>query len=1297
MNNLLAFPGSLHNHTDYSNLRLRDSINRIDSLIDYAIELGHEVIAFTEHETVSNAIKIENYYNKIKKEHPDFKVILGNEIYLCRDGLSQDDYIKGTDKFYHFILLAKDAEGHRQIREISTRAWRRSWMDGRMRRVPTYYQDIIDIIGSNPGHVIGSTACLGGFIDNKILEYHTLQDKELYQKIQNWCLQMQEIFGKGNFYLEMQPSNNKEQIIANKGLYILSKELDIPFIISTDSHYERKEDAPIHKAYLNSQDGDREVDAFYATTYLMDTEELESYMGNFSIDVFQEAYQNILNIKNACEDYSLKKELKIPSLKWKTPKTLTISQDWINKIPYLKNFIESDFDGDKILARAIIDKLESDARLQNQETYDELNSNLKTTWISSEVNKAHWSAYFLNLQQILDVCWDAGTLVGPGRGSGVGFLLLYILEITQINPLWETTKCYEWRFLNPERVSVLDVDVDVEGSRRAQVLSALRSFYGEDRVSNVATFGTEKSKSAIQTAARGLGIDNDIALYISSLIPADRGQTRTLKECYYGDKEKDFKPIASFVREMNNYPELWRVAQKIEGLICRIGEHAGGVIFVDEDFSNSTALMRAPNGDLITQFDLHDSEAVSLIKYDLLSVEGLDKIHTCIDLICDNGFAERKPTLKETYEDIIGIYNLERTNPKMWEMVWNHKIESLFQMEQQSGVQGIALIKPKSVDELAVLNSVIRLMAPDKDSKTPLEMWATYRKNIAVWVSEMRQAGLTEEEIRWLQNHSAITDGICESQEGLMSLVQEPRLGGHDLNFADRCRKALAKKIGSLFDECEKEFYDTIKEKGLSERLAVYVWDRLLRVQRGYSFNRSHCLAYSLVGLQEMNLAFRFPIIFWNTACLITDSGGSEDSDSEGKNNDYDKIAKAINKMQSSGVEVSLPDINQSQYTFTPDVENNKIYFGLRGMLNVGEEIVQEIIAKRPYYSPKDFMNKVNPKRQVMISLIKGGAFDNMIDRKLCMAWYIWENCDKKKRITLQNMGGLIKYKLLPEEKEEYLLARRVYEFNRYIKAITKADKASYANMYSLDTRAINFLNEINCDDLMETDNLAWFIKIKTWDNVYQKYMDIFRNWIAENKEEILQKLNEAIFLEDWIKYASGNYSSWEMEALCFYYHDHELKNINVGRYGIFDFFKMPEDPVIERSFPAKNGGEVKIFKLYKICGTCIAKDKNKGLVTLLTPTGVVKVKMRKEHFALYDKQISAIQEDGTKKVVEKSWFNRGSMIIVQGYRSGDNFIPKKYSSQGGPHQLYKITAVLPNGELTLQDARHQGDLEDET
>ena len=567
----LKFPGSLHNHTEYSNLRLRDSINRSNEMIDYAIELGHDVIAFTEHETVSNAIKIEKYYNKIKDKHPEFKVILGNEIYLCRNDLNNETFVRGEDKYYHFILLAKDPEGHQQIRELSTRAWERSYKNGKMVRVPTYYQDIIDIIGKNPGHVVASTACLGGFLGTKLLQWHIEGEKiDFYNQIKQWLLRIQGIFGQEDFYLEMQPSFNDEQLFVNNQIIKLSEELNIPFIITTDSHYMKKEDAPIHKAFLNSQEGDREVDSFYATTYMMSTQEIEGYMKDYiGEDNLQKAYQNINDIKDKCQDYSLRRPLKIPSLAWKVPMKRPPQDIWIERIPYLEKFFNSDFDGDVRMAELIVERLDGDVRLQTQESYDELNKNLEATWVSSEVNKAHWSAYFLNLQNILDVCWNAGTIVGPGRGSGVGFYLLYILDLIQINPLWETTRTVGWRFLNPSRVSVLDIDTDIEGARRGGVLKALREAYGEDRVANVATFGTEKSKSAIQTAARGLGLDNDISLYISSLIPSDRGQTRTLKQCYYGDEENDFAPVALFVQEMKANPELWAVAQRIEGLTIK--------------------------------------------------------------------------------------------------------------------------------------------------------------------------------------------------------------------------------------------------------------------------------------------------------------------------------------------------------------------------------------------------------------------------------------------------------------------------------------------------------------------------------------------------------------------------------------------------------------------------------------------------------------------------------------------------------------------------------------------------------
>ena len=1312
----MSFPGSLHNHSEFSNLRLRDSIIRTREMLEYAGRLGHTVVGITEHETIANAVKLEKEYKKIKEKYPDLKLVRGNEIYLCRDGLTAENFDRANDKYYHFCLYAKNAEGYQQIRELSTRAWMRSYKQGKMRRTPTYYQDLLEVIATNPGHIIGSTACLGGFLDTKLLQYvQSGRPDSLYQQIIGWVTRMENIFGKGNFYLEMQPSANEEQECANKELLALAEVTGIPYIITTDSHYLKKEDAPIHKAFLNSQDGEREVDSFYSTTYLMSTTELESYFQYFTELQLNTAYQNIKKIKDMCEDFSLLKPLKIPSLEWRVPQAFNpkVWDKYVEKIPYLSTFMTSEFKGDQVMARLIVDKLEADPRLQYQESYDEINDNLRITWISSEVNKAHWSAYFLNLQKIIDRCWESGTIVGPGRGSGVGFYLLYILDIIQINPLWESTRTYSWRFLNPDRVSVLDIDTDIEGGRRASTLQYLRKTYGQDKVANVVTFGTEGSKSAIQTAARGLGIDVDVASYISSLIPADRGQLRTLSQCYYGDDE--YAAIPLFIQQMNEYPELWKVAQKIEGLVCRIGEHAGGVIFVDEPFTNSTALMKVPNGDIVTQFDLHDCEDVSLIKIDLLSTECEDKIHTCLDLLADAGLIDVEPTLRETYNKYLGIYNLERENIKMWEMVWNHEIQSLFQMEKQSGIQGIALTKPASVDDLAVLNSVIRLMAQEKGGEQPLNKYARFKEDIGLWYQEMEKYGLTAEEQKVLEPILKLSYGISESQEKFMSLVQLPECGGFNLTWADRLRKAIAKKNPTEYEILTNEYFEAVKEKGLSRNLCNYVWNVLVATSRGYGFNASHTLAYSLVALQEMNLAYKWPVIFWNCACLITDSGGAQQEEEEeseivdiyepedfeeyeyvdsadkktkekkkrAKSNNYDKIASAIGKMRSAGIQIVPPDINKSSYTFLPDDISNQIFYGLRGMLNVGEEVIEATIKNRPYASPKDYLNKVKPKKGAMISLIKGGAFDSLMDRKLCMAWYLWGTCNKKSRITLQNMSALIKYDLLPKDKEEEIMAKRVYEFNRYLKTLCKYTTTHY----KVDERAINFLIAIEKEDLIEDGML---LEIKKWEKIYDSYMNIFRKWMSENQKDILQALNDQIFKEEWEHYAAGTISAWEMEALSFYYHEHELAHVNSFKYGFSDFNLLPETPEIEKSF-VKAGKTINIFKLTKLCGTCIAKDKTKGLVTLLTTTGVVTVKIPKEAFSLYDRQISEKQEDGSKKIIEKSWFSRGNHILVQGVRNGDQFVTKKYASVGLKHTVLKINEVFPNGEIVLQTERYQG------
>lgn len=1285
-----------------------------------AIELGHECVAITDHETISSYIKAEKYYKKIKEKNPDFKLIRGNEIYLTRNGLTAKNYDKNKDRYFHFILLARDLEGYKQICQLSTRAWQRSYMSRRQRRRPTYYQDLKDIVKVNQGHLIASSACLGSQLDKFLLRYMDTGDEEFYETAKRWCQYIVDIFGEGNFYLELQPSNNAEQIFVNKHLIKLANELNLKYIITTDSHYGRPEDAKIHEAFLNAQDGDREVKSFYATTYMMKDEEVRRFLKYMTDEQIETAYAAIREIKDKCEDFSILKPLKIPSLPWRTFKDVIHGVDeiieWETKIPALEKFNKSPHHADNMLEIALIDGIKRHEDLQNEEAYKALNECLEMTWESSQVNKAQWSAYFLNLQKIIDECWNAGTIVLPARGSGMGFVLLYALDIIQINCLREKTKTYPWRFLNPARVSVLDIDVDIEGVRRAQTLEHLRKVYGANRVSNVATFKTEKSKSAIQTACRGLGIDVDEAAYISNLIQAERGQIYTLAQTYYGDEENGIAPNQTFINEVAKHPGLWEVAQRIEGLICGQGIHAGGVVFTDEDFTESSALMRAPDGTIITQFELHDLEDVSMIKMDLLSVEAADKIHTCLDLLVDQGYIDKKPTLRETYENALNVYKINRDDPKMWDMVQNHEIVSLFQMEQQSGVRGIALTHPRSVDELAVLNSVIRLMATEKGAESPLDKYARFRERPKDWDKEMVQMGLTEEERAIMHRELDISDGMSITQEQFMQLVQLPECGGWDLQFADKLRKSIAKKNPKEYDALTKQFFDNVKEKGLSEKFCNYVWNIEIALSRGYGFNAAHTYSYSMVALQEMNLARFFPIIFWNTANLIVDSGGiqttevededegldveaepdedDEDEDEEEweeenevtegekedkkkektKTVDYGKVAAAIGRFNSYGIKVSPPNINESSYTFTPDVAKNEILYGLRGITRLSTSIIKDIMEKRPFKSMDDFLERVKLNKIQMSNLIKCGAFDELtgLPREDIMAMYIEMISDKKQRLTLQNMQMLINYDLIPED---LAFCKKLFLFNKFLKQQKKVE------YYELNESAVNFIaNNFSADWLSNGTKISAVL----WDNLYQRGMDPMRMYLKEHKEEVLNKLNKALYDEMFNKYAGGSVSHWEMESVSFYSHEHELAD---AQYLYDDFFKLPEEPEVDYSFTGKDGNEVRIYKLRKIIGTVIDKSKMKNTVTLLTPTGVVNVKIYKNQYAMFDKQLSQKGSDGKKHVIEKSWFSRGSLLMVQGIRRGQDFIPKKRKDSFYP-VISKITDIHNDGTLEFQTER---------
>ena len=1344
---------SLHCHSDYSNIRMLDSINQLPLLFERARELKLNGLAITDHETLSGHIKAiqyvkqqrEKYKNKYEAEENEekkkaikqeldywnnFKLILGNEIYLTRNDLRLDNYIKGKDKYYHFILLAKDAEGHKQLRELSSRAWSHSFRQF-IERVPTFYRDIEEIIGANPGHVIGSTACLGSQFAHLIREFlDSGYSKEVTKRIDNFVKWCQKQFGKENFFIELQSSESDDQNSYNKCALAYAKSRGIKAIITTDAHYLRKEDRPIHKSYLNSSEGDRETDAFYSGTYLQDSDQIKEYMNNISSEDIDIMLENTNYINSQIEEYDLKHKEIVPKIKLEFKKVRIDDYDIIRHIvkkcnlEYVSKFMNSQSEQDKCYVNNIFYGLSKKIDLDNWEEYlIQIEKEVAEVYEITQKIGNDLSSYFNTMAKVVDIMWNEGdSLVGISRGSAGGFVSNYLLGITQMDPIKYGIQNMYWRFIHRDRPELPDVDTDFQASKRPKVTSALKDYFESigGEVYNIATFGTETSKAALQTAARGLGYDSDLGIYISSLVPIDRGKVRTLNQCYYGDEEKGFNPIPQFIKSMNEYPDIWEVAQKVEGTICRRGLHACGMLIVNENFCEHNAVMKAPNGTLCSQFELHDSEYMGGVKFDALTTDALDRIRTCLDLLLKYGYIEWQDNLRDTYNKYVGLENLDYDTEEMWKEIGENKISNLFQYDTPVGLATAKLVKPKSAMELAVANSLMRLMAQD-GGEMPSDTYTRYKNNIELWYREMERYNLTEEEIKIMEKHLLNNYGVCDSQEGIMLISMDEKISGFSVKEANKLRKTIAKKKLAEIDNMHKLFMDRGREHGTSDNLLNYVWEVQVKRQLGYSFSLIHSLAYSLIAIQEMNLAYHYPTVFWNCSNLIVDSAGIDENDEfvnlidsfdpvteiveednnddddeedmtkeekeeikkQNKTVDYGKIASAIGKMMAQGIKVELPDINKSEFTFTPDIENNSIIFGIKGINRVNNDLAKDIIMNRPYTGLKDFLSKVKSNKIAIINLIKAGCFDKVEkrDRKDIMIDYIDSISDKKQRLTLQNMAMLIRENCIPSE---YKREVQIYNFNKYLKNFKKDI------YYLFDDRAFTFYEKMFDMDLVSQNEEGQFmIKQREWDKIYKKEMTDIREELKTNPK-ILEDLNKKLFDSVWNKYADGNISKWEMDSVCFYYDKHELADIDKERYYIEDYFDLPEEPEVDNIWKTKEGKEIPIFKLTRICGTVIDKNKMKNIVTLLTENGVVNLKIYRAQFSKYDKQISVKDPvTGKKTIIERSWFKRGNKLMVAGIRRGDNFVPKIYKNNAYfTYPIELITSIDENGIVTVAGER---------
>ncbi|QYG30072.1 PHP domain-containing protein [Mammaliicoccus sciuri] len=1283
-----------HGHTDMSNIRLLDSINSTEDLIYESVRLGHSGTAITDHEALGNHVKAIQIVKEGKKKGKipeSYSLVLGNELYLVdsREEVRDNYQGGGKTKFPHFLVLAKNRKGHEAMRRLSSIAWENSFMAGGQRRVPTEKQDLERMVKEYPNSLVMTTACLGS--ESSI---HILNDE--YDKAESfieWCVSL---VGKDDFYLEIQPNVSDEQTKVNKKLIEYSHKYGLELIVTCDAHYLRPELFDIHSAYLNAKGGDRETSLFYADTYLHTEDEIREKLSYIDRDILDRAIMNTLKMRDKFEQYDLHNDTDIPRI---IPDTFELNHTFkpaYDQFENIKNAAYSDEEQDRYLLYLIEEGFLSKEPIQTitkeyfYKAMDRINKELGEILGISEILNQTMSSYYITMKKIIDIIWSSDecggdSLVG-GRGSVGAFYMAYLLSITEFNPLTCGLEIPHWRHLSATRPEIGDIDLDSCATRRSSILSALKNYFGEDKVLSVCTYGTETARSAIKTASRGLNYNSDDATYLGSLLETTRGATRTLKDSLTGD---DGEPINTQLKnEMEKYPKLIETALGLEGLINKSSSHAGGICIYNEPYWKTNALMLTPRGTKVTQLNLKDSEYVGNIKYDILTTEAMDKMRETLDLLLDANEIEWKGSLKETFNYYFHPDNLEYEDPKLYELLASGKLPDMFQFTSELGSNILSKVQPKTLVEISAASNLMRLQAPAGEEQ-PVDTFARYRKDISLWYDEMREHGLNEEEIKIMEEHLLALNGVCDSQESLMLLVMDKRISDFDVVWANKLRKAIAKKDPKTLDETKQHYIKHCKEIGTSDALRDYIWDVQIYRQLGYSFPSAHSMQYSTVMFQELNMGYKFNSVYWQTACLNMNSGSVETEDSNGNSGsiDYGKVSTAVSKLKNIGVNVSLPDINKSKYSFVPDAKNNTIIYGLKPIKDINEEIAHQIIDNRPYNDFEEFMSKLYDTKIItnkhLISLIKSGALDSFGGRKQVMMEAIKYITPTKDNLTLSSVGKILESGIINDRPELPLILLRESFKNKVLRKVTTGKAKTPHKVFKVEDME-TYDTVIGNEGITNVMNGYYEVDEKEFKKVFDKKTSELKKWLKS--DESLDLLNRYELNQTWLKYnLNTSLSKWEMDTLNYYYHDHELIDVNDSRYEISRFSSLPKEPVI-KSYNKWRGRDIPVYETANVIGTVLGIDKGRHTVTLLDIDGnVFSVKYHAGSFANYNKVISKTDSKGKKTTIEKSWFSRGNHLLVHGFRRGGQFVAKKYKDSKTSTTTKLIESVHEDGLLSYK------------
>ncbi len=922
----------LHVHTEYS---LLDGSSKISELLPRARELGMDSLAITDHGVMYGVI---DFYKKAKEV--GVKPILGCEIYVAPGSRFDREQSRGEDRYYHLVLLAENNQGYKNLMKIVTRGFTEGY----------YYKPRVDyeILERYHEGIIALSACLAGEIPNKIL-------KEDYEGARAAARRMNELFGPGNFFLELQDHGLRQQTQVNSVIMRMSKELDIPLVVTNDVHYIKEEDAVPHDLLLCIQTGklvtDEDRMRYEGGQFFLKSEEEMQKVFPYA----REALENTHKIAERCNVEIVFGEQKVP--KFDVP-------EGYDAFSYLKELCEEG------LVKRYGDPPPED--LKERLAYE-----LDT------IRNMGYVDYFLIVWDFIRFAKSQGIAVGPGRGSAAGSIVSYCLKITDIDPI-RYQLIFE-RFLNPERVSMPDIDIDFCYERRQEVIDYVYEKYGKDKVVQIITFGTMAARMAVRDVGRVMNIPYAQVDKVAKMIPMELGITI--------EKALNHNPELRQAYEADEVTKnLIDMSMRLEGLPRHTSIHAAGVVIGSEPLDEFVPLSRGADNVITTQFTMTTIEELGLLKMDFLGLRTLTVIQDAVRMV-----------EKKTGQPL-DINAIDYDDPEVYEMIGQAKTDGVFQLESAGMKSFMRELKPGNLEDIIAGISLYR--------PGPMDFIPKYIKGKN-----------NRDSIRYscpeLEEILEPTYGCIVYQEQVMQIVM--KLAGYTLGRSDLVRRAMSKKKADVMAKeranfvygNEEEGVEGCIRRGIPEDVANHVFDEMIDFAK-YAFNKSHAAAYAVVAYQTAWLRCHYPMEFM--AALLTSVITNPK-----------KITEYINTCRSMGIRILQPDINEGESGFS--VSGDAIRYGLSAIKSLGKNVIDVMIEEREahgrYKNLKDFMERLTSKeinKRTIENLIKSGALDSLgaTRRQLMMVYaYVLDEVTREKKENVTGQMSLFDF-FSEEEKKEY-------------------------------------------------------------------------------------------------------------------------------------------------------------------------------------------------------------------------------------------------------------------------------------